>query len=493
MLYSNCCARQRGICLLVLGSVMLLLGRIAGSVAAQRQAADAAEISRDLLYIAPQHIHFITPASGATLVPTFILRSGQAYLFADSEIRPLTERRAAAKAAANEEELAPKGKRTISAGGAEYTVTPGSDDDRATLTLSKTGDGHEPVKAVLWTREQLGTAWLPLLQGRHKTLTASALRADLEVSDPIIYDIQFRTADRDGIWVAIGHSTGESELGIGSVVRFDLAAKRAKVYQPPELSTCAVTQLAISADGSVWVAARRQYEGVILPCAGLLRLDPGTGQSQAIKLAGTLDGSGTPFSGAMVTALGFAERLWVGTDVGICSSASGGNWDCKRVVPIVSVTGEIPVSNLPGEKPSGKLKPGDYEVRWANNAFLEVVTKDSFDAWIAADDFQEAAARNFDVEPYKLLNTSGGGPAPIRLLAKPGGASAAGALVYRATLERPNSSAPAPAGWVKVRAHTGWIERKNLEVLPKIAPVEAPDRGRLAEPTSHPLSPNIKK
>jgi hypothetical protein len=126
-------------------------------------------------------------------------------------------------------------------------------------------------------------------------------------------------------------------------------------------------------------------------------------------------------------------------------------------------------------------------VRWANTAFLEVVTKDSFDAWIAADDFQEAAARNFDLEPYKLLNTSSGGPAPIRLLAKPGGDSpAAGALVYRAALERLSSPAPAPAGWEHVRAHIGWIERKNLEVLPKIVPAEAPAAVAPAAKPSHP-------
>ncbi|HXN23937.1 MAG TPA: hypothetical protein VOA41_14455 [Candidatus Dormibacteraeota bacterium] len=479
MLDSNFCARYSGILLLVLGSWMVLLGAPRStSVLAQRQAADAAEISRDLLYVAPQHILFAPAVAGGTRVPTFISRTGQGYQLTGAELRPMAEPNATFR----NEELAPKGKRTISAGGTEYTVTPHSDDDRATLTLSKPGDADELVTTVLWTREQLASAWLALLQSRRKTLTTSALRADLEVSDPVIYDVQYDgTADRDGVWVAIGHSTGESELGIGTVVRFDLAGKRAKIYQPREVSTCAVTQLAISADKSVWVASRRQYEGVIRPCAGLLRLDPPSGQTQAATPGGRLDG-------AMVTAVGFADRLWVGTDAGICSSATGGSWDCKPIVPTVSVRSETPVSNLPGEKPSGKLKPGDYEVRWANNAFLEVLTKDSFDAWIAADDFQEASQRNFDVEPYKLLNTSGGGPAPIRLLATPGAdASATGALVYRATLERLASPAAGPAGWIKVRAHTGWIERKNLEVLPKLVPAEGPAVGGGQQPAPHPL------
>jgi hypothetical protein len=127
-------------------------------------------------------------------------------------------------------------------------------------------------------------------------------------------------------------------------------------------------------------------------------------------------------------------------------------------------------------------------VRWANTAFLEVITKDSFDAWIAADDFQDAGARNFDVEPYKLLNLSSGGPGPIRLLAKPGSDTAAtSALVYRAALEQLSLSSPAPAGWVSVRAHAGWIERKNLDVLPKIVRSEAAAAaGPAAKPGVHP-------
>src|SRR2546427_6593368 len=44
----------------------------------------------------------------------------------------------------------------------------------------------------------------------------------------------------------------------------------------------------------------------------------------------------------------------------------------------------------------------------------------------AGDDFAEAAARNFDAEPYKLLNSANGGPAPIRPLVKPGGDPLAG-------------------------------------------------------------------
>jgi hypothetical protein len=398
-------ARHGVFCLILCAGNLLLCSMV---VSAQRQAADAAEISRDLLYLAPQRIQFAEAAAQRN--PIFITRTGYAYQLAAGEIHP-----AASQSALTKEEFALKGKRAISVAGIEYTITPHSDDERATLSLSKGGETADLASAVLWTREQLTSTWLPFLQGRRKALTAAKLREDLEISDPFIYDIRVQG---DSVWVSLGHSTGESELGIGSVVRFDLAGKRAKVYQPKELGTCEVTQVAIAADSSVWLASRQQYEGTILPCAGLLRLDAATGQAQTLaapstQLAGTSATGNVP---VMITALAAADRLWVASDAGICSSAAGENWDCKRVAPSVSLKSDTPISNLPGDKPSGTLKPGDYEVRWANTGFLEVVTKDSFDAWIAVDDFQEAAAHNFDVEPYKLLNISGGGPAPIRLM-----------------------------------------------------------------------------
>src|SRR2546427_4671581 len=90
----------------------------------------------------------------------------------------------------------------------------------------------------------------------------------------------------------------------------------------------------------------------------------------------------------------------------------------------------------------------------------------------AGDDFAEAAARNFDAEPYKLLNSANGGPAPIRPLVKPGGDPLAGALVYRARLEKLPTPPGTPAGWIRVRGRTGWIARAKLEIVPKLVPVE---------------------
>jgi hypothetical protein len=80
-------------------------------------------------------------------------------------------------------------------------------------------------------------------------------------------------------------------------------------------------------------------------------------------------------------------------------------------------------------------------------------------------------ARHFDAEPYKLLNTASGGPAPVRLLLKPGAAPLGGALLLRVPLEKLPTPPGTPVGWVRVRAHFGWISRGELQVTPVLQPL----------------------
>src|SRR5207245_11422540 len=73
---------------------------------------------------------------------------------------------------------------------------------------------------------------------------------------------------------------------------------------------------------------------------------------------------------------------------------------------------------------------------------------------------------------HHLPNSANGGPAPSRPLSKPGGDPLAGALVYRARLEKLPTPPRTPVGWVRIRARTGWIARAKLEIVPKLVPVE---------------------
>ncbi|HYL09399.1 MAG TPA: hypothetical protein VEU31_01555 [Candidatus Acidoferrales bacterium] len=417
----------------------------------QNQPTDAAEVSRNLLYLAPNRIERgpskdepETLFAAEWFVYRYVERRGwQVSASKDTSSKTAPERKA---------------KRTVEFLGESYTLTPASDDDRATLTLSREGETEPLVMAVLWSRDELAEAWLPFLQRERKELTRASLQQDLEVGDAVITSVE---AQGDSLWVALGHSVGEGELGLGSVVRYSPKTKQARVFHPPALATCDVTHLISYGAGEILLGTRRQHEGTISPCAGLVMLDAANGQAQSVG----------PTSRGIVTALGATDRVWVATDSTICGGAPEGAWQCARVVPKVHLMAETPASNLPGDKPSGKLAAGDYEVLWANAGFLEVATKDSLDAWLAEDDFRDLVARRFDAEPYKLLNTGNGGPAPVRLLTKPGGDPLGGALVFRAPLEKLPTPQSAPPGWVRVRARIAWIDRGDLEVVPALQPL----------------------
>jgi hypothetical protein len=434
---------------------------------AQQSPADAAEISRDLLYLAPTQIERKVSEEAISL--EFAARKFSYLYRIDLEAAapaPAAKDWQVVRASAERREAEPDARKRLSfsVGDDSYILTGTSDDDRATIALRRTGAGEPLVEAVVWTREQLVAPWLPVLRRQRRGLTAATLLKDLEVADPVLLDV----AATDGsVWVALGHSRGEMELGTGTVVRFDLKEKQASVLHPGELATCDVTHVAPGPSGTLFLGTRTQLEGVISPCEGLVKFHPSSGQVERIAPPGT------PLADAVVTALLAAQSGgWVATDSGICSFAPDGTATCWRFVPTVSLKVPAPVVNRPGEEGTDQLPPGDYEVLWANAGFLEVVTKDSLDAWLAADDFAEAAARHFDAEPYRLLNTAGP-PSAIRLLVKPGGDPLGGAIVYRAPLEKLPAPQGTAAGWVRVRTHVGWIPRGDLEVVPKLVPVES--------------------
>lgn len=448
---------------------ILLVGLFyAPLVAAQGSPLDSSEISRDLLYVAPVREEARADGASSAYVGArfeFTLVPGQGWT-----VRP---------SASRAKEPPAKG-RVFSADfpgdRSDYELVASSDDDRATLELRRKGTRETLGTATLWDRAQLVAAWLPELRRQKPGLSAASLRDDLEVADPEVRTTAALPAGtpsgaRPAILVAVGQSSGEGELGLATIVRFVPDTRAVTVYHPAAGLTCEISALGAAAGPSavdVWFGSRAVREGVVSPCGGLARLDLETREAQAGP-----GGRNLPV-GSMVTLVGGpAGGTVVATDAGICTltGQAGNAWDCLRFVPTAALAGETEVANRPGDKPYGTLKPGDYEVLWANQNFLEVATRDSFDAWLAADDYAEALARNFDVEPYKLLNTSSGGPSPLRLLAKPGAEAASGVLLYRAPLEKLSAPAGTPAGWVKVRARIGWIPRGRLEVGVRLLPV----------------------
>ncbi len=424
------------------------------SARAQQPPVDAAEISRELLYHPARRIE-ATPGG-------WIFRAAQfTYRFdpASSRWEVAREKNFSAAEA---------GRATIrytsARLGTEYRFKGVGADEEGTLEIRR-GEQPEPVARLgLWERKQLAATWLAFLRQDAPSLTPEALAKDLEIADPEVAGV---ADDGTYLWLAIRYSAGEGSLGIGTVVRFDPKTNEAKLFQPADLATSSVTHIA-AAGSALWLGTHRQGEGAIFVTKGLVRFAPAAGEARSF-----LPGS-SPLAGSIVTALWVqSETLLVATDTGICRillpEARAEDWTCWRIVPMVRLAAPVPVSNRPGVPPGGRLAAGSYEVRWANAAFFEVATPDWIEGWVAADDWDEYSRRHFDAEPYELGNASLGGPPPIRLLAKPGSDPLAGALVYRAPLERVGSATA--EGWQRVRARVGWISRAQLEVVPVIQPI----------------------
>ena len=436
-----------------------------GLAAAQQPPVDAAEISRDLLY----HPARLIESSWAG--PELRLAVFRAAEFTYRLLGPANQwevvREKNAKAAAV---VAPLKIYRSDRLGADYSLAAASTDDEGILNIRGPAGGEPLARVRLWERRQLAAAWLEFLRQDAPGLTAEALAKDLEIADPEVAGV---ADDGAYLWLAIRYSTGEGSRGVGTLVRFDPKTNEAKIYQPTELATSSITHI-VSAGGALWLGTHLQGEGGIAATKGLVRFNPASGEVRSY-----LPGS-SPLVGRIVTALANSGgTLLVATDAGTCRVERAGsqqeNWTCWRIVPTVQLGSPAPVSNRPGVPPGGQLPAGGYEVRWANVTYVEVLTADWIEGWVATDDFEDYVRRNFDGEAYELANTSGGGATPIRLVAKPGGDPLAGALVYRAPLERVGS--PTPAGWQLVRARVGWISRKNLEVAPvvrRVPPASAP-------------------
>jgi len=421
--------------------------------AAQDQPADAAELSRDLLYHPALRIE---PFDGglcfraAQFTYEFVPASGQWTVRREANFRP--------------SDLPREIKTWRDPGtGAEFRFAGSSTDDEGILEIRRAespADQEPLARLVLWNRKELAAAWLEWSQRENRSLTEERFLRDLEVADPEVAAV---AQEGSPLWLAIRYYAGEGVLGIGTLVRLDPATGETAVVQPPELATSSITHI-VAAGGALWLGTWREGEDTIEPTAGLVRFDPATGEVKSFLR------QPANRTGSIVTALYAAQdTLWVASDEGICRLAlPAEDFHCWEIVPTVRVAATLPVSNRPGGPARRRLRPGRYEVRWANEAFLEVVTPDAMEGWIDLEELEEYAGRKFDARPFELANAYGGGAGVMRLLEKPEGDPLSAAQVYRAVLEEVGS--PDEEDWQRVRAHVGWIRRQGLEVTPAIRP-----------------------
>ncbi len=431
----------------------------ATAAAPQDRPADAAEIARSLLY---QPARRIDAANGALLfrAAEFTYRldlSGEWQV-----VREKNELGASLRSGPHWKEF------TSARLGASFRFTGPSTENEASLEIRRVapdGPPADPVARIrLWDRKRLAAAWLEFARQDAASLTASEFEHDLEIGDPEVAAV---ADDGGALWLAIRYGGGEGAYGIGSIVRFDPQTNGATLYQPEELADSAVTHIA--ANGSViWIGAERLIDGGVQPTLRLAQFHP-----ESKDLRSSPPGSGA-IPGSIITAIhAEAGVLWIATDAGICRSGSSEDtWTCWQILPMVRITAQLQVSNRPGGTARRPLSPGSYEVRWANVAYLEIVTPDAMEGWISNDDLEGYVNLRFQTDAYELGNESGGGAVPMHLLDKPEGDPLTGPLIYRAPLLPVSQSTS--GGWQRVSAKVGWLSRKNLEIVPVIQPAETP-------------------
>lgn len=448
---------------LALLACLCLLGA-SSPAGAQQPVSDAAEVSRDLLY---------HPARRIELAP-------DAVVFRAAQFTYRWDRAGARWEVRREKNFAPADLRRAlrsyrhAATGAEFRFAAAESDDEGILEIRPMADleGEPVARLRLWDRAQLAEVWLEKLRGEIAGLTLARLERELEVAEPEVAAV---AEAGPYLWLAVRHYAGEGSLGLGTLVRFQPETRETRVFQPQQLAHSSVTHLA-AAGGVLWLGTLRDGEGAVEATTGLVRFDPAGGATASYHSAAA------PLSGAVVTALAADDgALWVATDDGICRITKPGDPAeqrfCWRIIPTVRSAAPLAVSNRPGGAPRGRLPAGDYEVRWANAAFFELVTPDAMEGWVASDDFQEFSRRRFDVPAYELENTYGGGAGVMRLLEKAEGDPMRGAQAYRVALEA--AGAPAAEGWQRVRARAGWIPRDHLEIFLAIAPLASSHHDRM--------------
>ena len=418
----------------------------------QEPPADAAEISRDLLYQPAYRIE--TGAAG-------VVFRGERFTYrfdaANSQWTVSQEKNFTAR-------QLPRAVRSYrhEASGTNYRFVAAESSDECILEIRPFTDAEgEPLARLrLWTREQLVAAWIAEQRAESPRLTESRLREALDAAEPEVAAV---VEEGGYLWLAIRFYAGEGFLGLGTIVRFDPKTNEARTFRSAELETSSVTHL-VAAAGKLWLGTMHEGEGFVGPAAGVVRFDPATEEFRAYRPGHSA------LMGSVVTALS-AERdvLWVATDAGMCRVAlTTEEWQCWRVVPVVQLAPPMPVSNRPGGAPRGQLPAGTYEVRWANAGYVELVTPDAMEGWMQSDDFEDYTRRQFDARAYELANTYGGGASVMRLLEESETDPLSAAQVFRAPLER--VSEPNDEGWLRVRARVGWIRRENLDVTMQIQP-----------------------
>jgi len=325
------------------------------------------------------------------------------------------------------------------------------------LTLSWAACPRPLGRLQLWTREQLGRAWLKQAQRMWGPRPSSPEEVAKRITLSDVY-VSDWFEDRLSLWLAIRFYMGEGSAGIGTLVEIRKPSCTVRIHQPPNLGLFSISHI-VGVRDVLWLATEQFYESGTGPGVGLVRYSKSTGKAEPL-------GEADPTRGSYINALvRRGETLWVATVDGFCAlSLPSNSWRAWRIVPRVKLTKPLPVLNLPGGRVRGRLPPGQYEVRWVGEGFVELLTPDCLRGLLDSSWYKTLEARNFNQGSMNIATSTKWGIGGLRVFSSP---------VPHPDTARPESwflRVPAAATakeqqkWQPVKVCAGWVELPSENV-----------------------------
>ena len=177
-------------------------------------------------------------------------------------------------------------------------------------------------------------------------------------------------ATDDALWWSIGFEQGEGATGIATVVQYQLDSNQIVLWQPSELGSVQITDLALTTTDDetiLWLGTQYSGEGTpSMPAKGLVAYRPNTDSIETYTI------ENSPLIGGIPTRLwSERENLWVATANGVCevdwaAIDTNNSWACWRF----STMADMPASqdlyaSLLAETPMGQFDGNEpVEVLW---------------------------------------------------------------------------------------------------------------------------------
>jgi len=325
------------------------------------------------------------------------------------------------------------------------------------LTLSWAACSGPLGRLQLWTREQLGRTWLKQAQRTWGPRPSSPEEVAKRITLSDVYVSEWFEDER-GLWLTIRFYMGEGSAGVGTLVEVRKPSCTVRVHQPANLSLFSISHV-VGVRDVLWLATEQFYESGTGPGIGLVRYSKSTGKAEPLARA-------DPTRGSYITALvRRGETLWVATVDGFCAlNLRSNSWRAWRIVPRVKLTKSLPLLNLPGGRVRGRLPPGQYEVRWVGEGFVELLTPDCFRGLFPSGWYDWRRAQNADQSSMALATGTKWGVTQLRLFSSP---------VTNPYEVRPDAlfvRVPAAATareqerWQPVKVCAGWVELPSENV-----------------------------